>query len=67
MLAADWTALFATERIAELHRQAEGRRLTRLARALRRGGNLGVSRESRCLASPPRGRVAGVPETSPTP
>jgi|Tabmets5t2r1_1033131.scaffolds.fasta_scaffold98959_2 hypothetical protein len=67
MLAADWTALFATKRLAELHRQAEGRRLTRLARAHRRGGNLGPWRGRRCLVSPPRGRVADVPATSTTP
>jgi hypothetical protein len=38
MLAGERTAELARERIADLHRQAERQRLSRLARAQRRGG-----------------------------
>ena len=51
MLAADWTAQLASERMAELHRQAEHQRLVRLARA-RRGGTGGVRRGWRTQAEP---------------
>src|SRR6266508_129053 len=67
MLAADCTALLASERMAELHRQAEGRRLARLARAHRRGGNGGVWHERRWLAGHLRGRMKVAPQSSTTP
>jgi len=67
MLAADWTALLATERMAELHRQAESRRRVPLARAQRRGGNSGVWRQRRWLAGPLRGRMKVAPQSSTTP
>jgi hypothetical protein len=51
MLAADWTAQLASERMAELRRQAEHQRLVRLARA-RRGGIGGVWRGWRTQAEP---------------
>jgi hypothetical protein len=44
MLSGDWTGQLASERVAELHRQAERHRLVRLARAHRRGGASGVGR-----------------------
>jgi hypothetical protein len=67
MLAADWTALLASERMAELHRQAEHRRRAGLARAHRRGGNGGVWHERRWLAGPLRGRVGAAPQSSTAP
>ena len=67
MLAADWTALLAAERMAELHRKAGGQRLARRARVHRRGGNGGVWRERRRLTGPPRGLVEDAPQSSTTP
>jgi hypothetical protein len=44
MLPSDRTGQLATERVADLHRQAERHRLVRLAWAHRRGGTSGVGR-----------------------
>jgi hypothetical protein len=38
MLAGDWTGLLASQRMTDLHREAERQRLVRLAKAERRGG-----------------------------
>jgi hypothetical protein len=59
MLAGDWTGQLATERVAELHRQAEAQRLARLARARRGGGNRGGGHWRRWLAGPRRGSGKG--------
>ena len=59
MLAGDWMGQLASERVAELHRQAERQRLVRLARAQLRGGSGGVGHGWRRLAGPRRGSGAG--------
>jgi hypothetical protein len=38
MLAGDWTGLLASQRMTDLHREADRQRLVRLAKAERRGG-----------------------------
>jgi hypothetical protein len=50
MLVGDWTGQLVSERVAELHRQAERQRLVRLARTQRRGGNRSGGRGWRLLA-----------------
>jgi hypothetical protein len=67
MLPSDWTAELGRQRMAELHRQAEHRRLVRLARAQRRGGTTGVGRGWRWLAGWRRGSSEGVMESSTAP
>jgi hypothetical protein len=64
MLANDPTEQLARERVVDLHRQAERRRLVRLARPQRRGGNRGWWRGWRLLVVGP-GRASGAGASDP--
>jgi hypothetical protein len=66
MLSGDWTGQLASERMAELHRQAGRQRLVRLARTQRGRGNRRVSWR-RLLAGWLRGSGEAVTEPSTAP
>ena len=67
MLPGNWTVLLASERMAELHRQAEHQRLVRLVRAQRRDGTSGVGRGRRWLAGWLQGSGEGLMKSSTPP